>query len=341
MTSIVSISLPAPLAEEPSPQCEQHIDRMFFLTFLPAIRNQRRVFRWIVPILMNCILVGAWFCPLYYPAYYPTQGLIWTADIVLITFVYNYLLHLQKSWQLTSCFEHTEVAPIVHRVSMTFYCLYIIYWFYFAVIQFNQHNEQSALIQLGNCLMSSAWYLFFSTSALIYYYICIKLSQRSKGLREWMKQLRTERPAIDVFYEQYTVHYKKARQLAKHWNLIIFIGFLLLTFHVPIDLISILYQKYYYDIFGLIVKCTSLFWYIWRICDLNEYENSLIAYAYKYRLFTREQIKELEQYIQYRPLGLNFYGIKINKAFVVKISLLLVNLLLPTAYALLSSHVFG
>lgn len=340
MTSIVSITPPA-TEQTDTPSCERHIDRMFLLTFIPAIRSNRILVRWITPIFMNVVLVGAWFCPVYYPAYYPTQGLIWTSDIVLITFVYNYLLHLQKSWSLTSCFEHTEVAPTVHRVSMTFYCLYIVYWFYFAVIQFNQHNESSVLIQFGNILMSSAWYLFFSTAALIYYYICIKLSQRSKGLREWMKQLRTERPTIDVFYEQYTLHYKKARQLAKYWNLIIFIGFLLLTFHVPIDLISILYQKYYYDIFGLVIKISSLLWYVWRICDLNEYENSLIAYAYKYRLFPLEQIKELEQYSLYRPLGLNFYGIKINKSFVVKISLLLINLLLPTAYALLSSKVFG
>lgn len=340
MTSIVTVT-PPQLEQTDTPPCERHIDRMFILTFLPAIRSKHCLVRWCTPIFMNTILVGAWFCPLYYPTYYPTQGLIWTADIVLITFVYNYILHLQKNWETTSCYEHTQVSPIVHRVSITFYCLYIIYWFYFAVIQFNQHNEKRVLIQLGNTLMSSAWWLFFSTAALIYYYICIKLSQRSKGLREWMKQLRTERPTLDVFYEQYNGHYKKARQIAKFWNLIIFVGFILLTIHVPIDLISILYQKYYYDIFGLIVKLTSLLWYVWRICDLNEYENSLIAYAYKYRLFPLEQIKELEQYSLYRPLGLDFYGIKINKSFVIKISLIVFNLLLPTIYALLTSHVFG
>lgn len=340
MTSIVTVT--PPLTEQTdTPPCERHIDRMFFLTFLPAIRSRHCLVRWCTPIVMNTILVGAWFCPLYYPAYYPTQGLIWTADIVLITFVYNYIIYLQKNWETTSCYEHTQVSPIVHRVSITFYCLYLIYWFYFAVIQFNQHNEKNVLIQFGNTLMSSAWWLFFSTAALIYYYICIKLSQRSRGLREWMKQLRTERPTLDVFYEQYNGHYKKARQLAKFWNFIIFVGFVLLTIHVPIDLISILYQKYYYDIFGLIVKLTSLLWYVWRICDLNEYENSLIAYSYKYRLFSLEHIKELEQYIVYRPLGLDFYGIKINKAFVIKISLVVFNLLLPTVYALLSSHVFG
>ena len=312
---------------------------MFFLTGIPVIRSRFYLVRWCAPMLFNSILVGAWFCPLFYPDYYPTQGFVWTSDIVLITFVYNYLFKLQYQWEKTSCFEHIEVPKSVNGISLTFYVLYIIYWFYFLVIQFNQHPGP-ALNQLGNILMSTAWYLFFSTAAVVYYYICIKLSQRAESLREWHKNLKQAPPGLDVFYLEYNAHYKKAKALAQHWNLIIFIGFLLLTIHVPIDFISVVYQKYYFDAFGLVVKILSLGWYTWRICDLNGLETHLIATLYKHRIYPVQQIKDIEDYAVYRPLGLNFYGLKINTGFLVKIALIIANIVIPTLYALLSNHVF-
>ncbi len=324
---------------EQIPSCEILINRMFRITGLPLIRHTWRLVRWGIPCIINCCMVGAWFCPFYYPEYYPTQDFVWTGDLVLITFVYDYLFHLQKQWEKASCFEHTQVPTTVHRISITFYWLYLLYWLYFAVIQFSDH-QQPGLKQAGNVLMSTAWWIFFSTAALIYYYICIKLSQRAEGLRAWLKSLRANRPPIETFYIQYTEHYRRAKMIARYWNLIIFTGFLLLTFHVPIDLISIVYRKYYYDIFGLIVKCCSLLWYIIRICDLNEYENELIAHLYKHRLYTMEQMNEIVKFTQYRPLGLNFYGIKINYAFVVKLTLLLFNLFIPTLYALVNVNMF-
>ncbi len=323
----------------PYPICERHIDRMFFLTGIPVIRSRFRIVRWCAPMLFNSILIGAWFCPLYYPEYYPTQGFVWTSDIVLITFVYNYLFKLQTQWEKTSCFEHTEVPKSVNRISMTFYVLFIIYWFYFLVIQFNQHRGP-ALMQLGNTLMSTAWYFFFSTAAVVYYYICVKLSQRAESLRDWLKDLKCRKPTLDEFYLEYNAHYKKAKAIAIHWNLIIFTGFLLLTIHVPIDFISVVYQKYYFDAFGLVVKILSLGWYTYRICDLNWLETHLIATLYKHRIFPVQTIKDIEDYSQYRQLGLNFYGLKINHAFLIKIALVIANIVIPTLYALLSNHVF-
>jgi type II secretory pathway component PulF len=103
---------------------------------------------------------------------------------------------------------------------MIFYVLFIIYWFYFLVIQFNQHRGP-ALMQLGNTLMSTAWYFFFSTAAVVYYYICVKLSQRAESLRDWLKDLKCRKPTLDEFYLEYNAHYKKAKAIAIHWNLII------------------------------------------------------------------------------------------------------------------------
>lgn len=313
---------------------------MFWLTLLPTIRSRRKWLAGLVPTLVNAVLGPATFCMLYYPAYYPTQGIVWSTDTAIIWVTYNYMLYLQRLWHQTACFEHTEVTPTVHRISFTFYVLYLVYWFYFAIIQFATHSTPSVLIQLGNTLMSTAWYFFFSTIAVIYYYICVKLSQRATSVRTWIWGLKPGQLTIESFYIYYNVHNRRAQIFGKNWNFVIFTGFLLLTFHVPIDLVSVVYNKYYYDIFGLIIKLLSLVWYLNCICDLNDCEALLVSHLYKHRVFPFEQIRELELYMQYRPLALDFYGIKINKAAIAKVFLLGVNLLVPTLYALASNEFF-
>jgi hypothetical protein len=77
-----------------------------------------------------------------------------------------------------------------------------------------------------------------------------------------------------------------------------------------------------------------------RICELNDIEGVLVARLYKYRVFSQEEIKEIETYMTYRPLGLDFYGIRINKAMIIKVLLVVANLLIPTLYALASNEYF-
>jgi hypothetical protein len=326
------------LESDKEPYCEYILNKMFWITILPVIQYKSK-FRYIVPILVNIILGSASFCMLYYPSYYPTQGEVWTSDIVIAWFTYNYMIYLFTRWDKAKCYESINVSNTVNRISMLFYWLYIVYWFYFAIIQFSTHNEPSILIQLGNILMSTAWLFFFTTMSVLYYFICIKLSQRSNKINEWLKDLKEIRPQLNDFYNQYNSHYRNIKELAKYWNILIFVGSLLLTFHVPIDLISIIYKQYYYDIFGLVVKITSLLWYLWRICELNDNEQYIISYLYKHRIYEISDIEGIEKYVVYRPLGLNFYGIKINKAFIIKIGLITINLIIPTIYALVSNRI--
>jgi hypothetical protein len=156
-----------------------------------------------------------------------------------------------------------------------------------------------------------------------------------------MKSLKTQKPSLVDFYTQYNIHHKTIKHFAKHWNCIIFFGFLLLTFHIPIDLISIVYSKVYYDIPGFIIKMLALTWYTKCICDLNAQEDQLVPYIYKHSLYKKEDIDVIEKYIVYRPIGLHYYGIRINGAGIMKISLVVVNLIIPTLYALVSNNVFG
>jgi hypothetical protein len=336
--SIMDIRIPENV-EPSAPKCDKLMDRMFYLTLIPSVKSTYKLVKYGVPFLANCILLGATFSPLYYPEYYPTQAAVWTTDMALITIVYNYILYLQTHWEHARSFEVNDVHKSVNRVSIIFYVLYMIYWFYFAVIQFMTHNSPKILIQLGNTLMSAAWYLFFSTISVMYYFICVKLSQRGDNIRLWLKSIKDKTPTLENFYLEYNYHYKRIRVFGYYWNFLIFLGVLLLSIHVPIDLVSILYNKYYYDTFGLVIKLISLLWYLWRICDLNEYETFIVSFMYKHRLYSMEEIADLEKYFSYRPLGLDFYGIKINKSLIIKVVLLLLNLVVPTLYALLSSSI--
>jgi hypothetical protein len=323
------------------PPCEARIDRMFTFTGIPLIHAATPALRWAWVAFTNAVLGAAIFCPLYYPAYYPNQALIWSVDLFLGLIIYNFLFYIQANWAKTNCLEHVEVSGHVHPVSATFYVLYIIYWFYFAVIQFVNHSTASAAIQLGNILMSTAWYLFFSTIACLYYYICIKMSQRAEDIHQWLKGLKEDSPALEQFFAEHNIHHKKVKAFSRHWSFIIFLGFLLLSFHVPIDLLSIVYAKNYYDTFGLVLKLFSLGWYTARICALNDYDARVVSYLLKHRIFSTDEMAQVEAYVVHRPIGLVFYGIRINRGTVIKFVLLVLNLIVPTVYALLSNKIFG
>ena len=323
------------------PSCERNINIMYSMTLVSSVNSKYAVIRWCVPILINAIMLSSTFSLLFYPEYYPTQGVVWTFDLSIGFIAYNYLLYLFTQWETSSCFEHVALKKYVDVISLTFFVLYMIYWLYFTIIQFSNHNAPSILIQFGNLLMSASWYFFFSTISVTYYFICVKLSQRATSICTWLHGLRDLKPSVEDFYSQYNEHYKQTIKLSGYWNLLILIGLLLQTCHIPIDLISVVYNKYYFDIFGLIVKTLSLLWYFLRICDLNESEDALISYLYEHRIYSFDIINDIKIYTAYRPLGLDFYGIKLNKSFLIKLLLVGVNLLLPTLYALVSSKIFG
>jgi hypothetical protein len=195
--------------------------------------------------------------------------------------------------------------------------------------------------------MSFSWYLFFSTTSILYYYICNRLLQRSEQLKNWLKGLKKKYKNQSIrlihddndFYKEYNLNYNIIKNFAKYWNFLIFIGFILLIAHIPIDLISILYLKQLFDIPGVIIKTSALSWYLYCICQLNDYEDKIIPYLYKHRIYNDDQIEYISKYIKYRPLGLNFYGIKISGTFISRYLIIIINLLVPTIYAILSKYI--
>jgi len=323
---------------ENRPSCEKNITYMFNLTLIPLIKTTYYKF---VPALAWLSVSAAIFSPTYYPNYYWYQPEINSIDLATISIVYSYLSYKYINWENTSYFEHTAVSKVNENVSLGFYSIFMLYWLYDCVNQFNNHNEPSALIQVGNVFMSGAWFIYFSTSALLYYYICIKLAQRAQSINDWLKSLKHQRPPLADFYAGYKIHHKTIKVFGRDWNFIVLMGFIILTYHIPIDVLSVLLNHRYSDIMGILVKAAGLVWYTYTICRLNDMDNKVVPYLYKHGLYSGDEIAAVEKYTMYHELGLNFYGIKISGSLIIKLGLLTVNLIIPTIYGLVSNKFIG
>lgn len=338
MDTVITVSEQTPAAVI---RCEQYISWMSYATFVPAIRSPWRTIRYIIPALNLGIFTGAAFCILWYPDYYTNQKEIWTADIIIGVIVYAYMLYIERAAHVSQYFESIEMKTSVQIISMGFYVLFMLYWLYFAVVQFNIHNNPSILVQLGNIYMSYSWYLFFSIMAMLYYFITIKLQQRASSIRSFLKNLKRTRPSAEDFFKLYAEHHQKIKHFSRFWNFLVFLGFLLLTFHVPADLVSIIYSHFFYDIPGFIIKFAALMWYTYCICYLNNYETKIIPYIYKHKIYAGDELEQIEKYISYRKIGFDFYGIKLNGGTILKVAIIMLNLVIPTLYALFSNQILN
>jgi hypothetical protein len=316
-------------------------------TFIPCFRSKNKYIKISSHIIINLILIGAMLSMYWYPDYYLVQPVIWTLDLAILFVTFNYLYYIVHVDYDNMLKDTNDIISWKRNVNSFFYCIFMIYWLYYAIIQIYLHSEPNLLIQLGNIYMSVSWYIFFSTISILYYYICHRLIQRSEEIKDWLKKLKKKYKNQTLhlshddsdFYKDYNIHYAEIKNFAKYWNFLIFIGFLLLIGHIPIDLISIVYIKQLLDIPGIVMKTSALIWYVYCICQLNDYQDKIIPYLYKHRIYTDDQIEYIGKYIRYRPLGLNFYGINISGTFITKYLIIGINLLVPTLYALFSKSV--
>ena len=71
-------------------KCENSFNKTFNLTLIPTIRSSKCLIKYTIPFLTSTILFSSLFCLLFYPNYYPSQGEVWTTDLVLGFIVYIY-----------------------------------------------------------------------------------------------------------------------------------------------------------------------------------------------------------------------------------------------------------
>jgi hypothetical protein len=74
---------------------------------------------------------------------------------------------------------------------------------------------------------------------------------------------------------------------------------------------------------------------------LNDTANKVVPYLYKHGLYGTEEMAAIEKYAIYHELGPNFYGIRISGPLIIKLGLLVINLVIPTIYALISNKLIG
>ncbi len=341
--------------------CEKRINFMFRITLIPFLHNENKFLRYIFMIILNILFASSLFCNLFYVEYYINQAEIWTFDLVLSFLIYNilnfyydksnlFLFDINSGIQIPNhlieeepYYEEISIINWKNYVTLLFYGLYMGYWLYFAIYMLYVHAKPNVLIQLGNILMFFSWYLFFSTMSVLYYYICVKLIKRYEEIINLLKFLKENKGVLSIkdFTDRYYIEYKKTRIFCKKWNIMLYLGFILLTFHIPVDLFSIVIGKKMYDVPGFIIKLASLLWYIYCICCLNNLDTKIIKYLYKHQIFQNEEIELVTKYIETRPVSIDLYGFKLNGWFFVQLVLLLINFILPIIYGLFANNILN
>jgi hypothetical protein len=341
--------------------CEEMIDSMFKITLIPFAHHSNKYISYPLYFIINIIYFAGLFCMLIYPSYYINQPEIWTFDLCFGFIVYNVLIYNYTRSNLFLFDSNNNVVIPFHRlqeelyyesikitnwknyISFGFYILFMLYWLYFAIFMLYIHSEPVILIQLGNIMMFFSWYLFFSTTAVLYYYMCVKMIKRHEDADKFLHETKHKKGTITIknFTEEYFIQYKKTKVFSTKWKLMIYLAFMIQTMHVPVDLFSIIVNDKLYDIPGFIIKLLALIWYIYCMCELNNMDNKIIQYLYKHQVFEIEEIQGIEKFVETRPLGIDFYGFKINGNFIMQVLLILVNFIIPILYGLFTNNFFN
>ncbi len=309
--------------------------RMFAAAGLHPFQN--RFLKYAVPILVNLFLAVASFSPLWYPRYYVHQTEIWTAHLVLIIPCYNYILAQRHKWQSVIPRDHVSIQTSYRVATLIFYWLFMAYCAYFMGYMLYFNRAVGWPFQIGNAVMAVAWYLFFSVSSATFYFTATMFLQRARFVKSVIKRLKGSKDLAQDLFTLYDIEFKKNRRMGRVWNRIVFVVLVVLTANIPIDAIAIYVKKAYFDIPSIIVKIVGLTWYLITICKVNHMETYLITYLRKHH-YLEDSIEQIEEYIRIRPIGLNFFGLRITYDYVAKAILLLVNLLVPTLYGLVENN---
>jgi hypothetical protein len=315
---------------------ETDVMRMFLLAGLHPYTW--KPIKYGVPAFVNACLVIGSLAPLWYPDYYLHQTEIWTAHLVLAIPCYNYILVQRHQWPSVSFHEHTEIRPLYRRITLGFYVLFMVYYAYFAAYMIYANSHRPWPFQIGNIVMGFSWYFFFAISSATYYCTATTFLQKALFVKKKIKALKVSNNLLLDFYTMYDAQFRSLRRYNNVWNRIIFIVLVVLIANIPIDAIAVVVKKAYFDAPGIVIKCFAVLWYLVTICKLNHMEHYTVTYLRKHH-WLEENMEAIEQYIQIRPIGLNFFGIKITFEYLAKLLVLAVNLLIPTAYGLIKNNV--
>ncbi len=314
---------------------ERDSDRMFTAAFLPQPRTIWTRFG--VPVCTIVILGVGSFAPLWHPTYYAKQTAFWSTHLVIGIPSYLYILRQRRAWSNRSFFENIPIQPMYRRISLFFYWLFMLYWVYYSAIVLYEHREDTWPYQIGNAIMTIAWYIFFSLSAATYYYTCVLMFQKATYIKHHIQYLH-EGVSKQDFFAAYDHEFMKIRRMGNVWNRIILLVLLVLFLNIPADMIAVFIKNLTWDIPSILIKVAGIFWYLNSVCKLNYMEDFLLSYLHKHHIL-QDDMEEITRYMSVRPLGLNFFGIRITYTMIMKTALIGINFILPTLYGLISNEI--
>lgn len=311
---------------------------MLHYSLSSSIISNFKYIRYSIPLLSNIIIFMSALVSYMHPEYLNNDSFSWSIYFSVMLICYNYLFYLVTHWNIQKHYEERNIQSSKRKISFSFYYLFTVFFIYYSVYYY-YYNYNKNNYKFMNYVFHLGMYLFFTTCGACYYFVTTKLIQKGNLIHKWLHELKLRKPPLNDFYDQYNKHYKKIKFFAKYWNILIFLGFIMLTFNFPLDLISIFYYKEYYNIGSIIFKSILLGWYTYCICYYNFYQRYIPSYLYKHRIFNQYAIKGIEKYMTYRPVALNFYGFTINGHLIMKSLVLIFNFVLPTLYGLISNRI--
>ncbi len=307
---------------------ERDIVYMAYACFLPRIN-------YIIPLITTA-WIGVGACSLAWnPTYYIHQAEFWSAHIMLLFPAYIYLLTKRKEFYT---FVGVNINKWYRWITLAFYGLFMAYWAYFCWFELYNQREDRWYEQIGNVFMSITWYIFFSVASTVYYYTAVKLLQRSETIKQHIHTLTDSTLSKFEFFRIYDQEFEINRKFGNVWNRIIQLVIFVLIINIPADALAIFVKKAWFVIPGLIMKSLGLLWYLLCICKLNYMEKYVVNYLHKHHIL-QDDYEEITRYMEVRPLGLNFYGLRITYEALMKVLFFGVNLLVPTLYGLFSNQI--
>ena len=322
-------------ARAPPTAIERDSDAVFTAAWLPQPRGAWT--RICVPVLALAFLGVGSFAPLWHPTYYAKQTAFWSTHLVIGIPSYLYILRQRRAWQDRAFFENIPIPPMYRRITLFFYWLFMLYWVYYSAIVLYEHRTDTWDYQIGNAVMAAAWYIFFSLSAATYYYTCVLMFQKATYIKYHIQYL-SEGINKRAFCAAYDHEFMKIRRMGNVWNRIILLVLLVLFLNIPADMIAVFLKNLTWDIPSILIKVAGIFWYLNSVCKLNYMEDFLLSYLHKHHIL-QDEMEEITRYMSVRPLGLNFFGVRITYSMLMKAALIGINFILPTVYGLVSNEI--
>jgi hypothetical protein len=271
------------------------------------------------------------------------------------------VLHKQISLQFDEqcIFDYTIVTneALTHLNPYKFYFiygsffLYSLYAFVFTLFQWADPTVvwTSYWWVAGRVIVGLSWCYFFMLAGCIFIYIQAVCDILDRRVTKWISTDMSSfcRPTnedtsedmnrkMNWFYHQYERFFEECWTFTEGWKSYILIALIFISFRIPLSIAYIFYEQNLYEVPTLLFQSTNWLLLMHSISSLNEKPKMLLKELYTNRIFSNEIMEGILVYTKYKKLGMSIYGIRPTFEIITKLTIFMVNLVLPVLLATLS-----